>query len=142
MTAAKILRDKGSGVVTVGAEASLAEAARTLSEHRIGALVVVAATGEPIGIVSERDIVRAIAREGQEALARPASEIMTRELIVCGPDDSIYGMMNLMTNHRVRHLPVVVDGRLQGIISIGDVVKWRIAEIEFEASEMKRYIAG
>jgi CBS domain-containing protein len=142
MTVATILKEKGSNVVTAKAGASLAELARILSEHRIGALVVTGEADELVGIVSERDIVRAVAREGPDVLGRPAGDVMTRQLIVCGPDDSIYELMNLMTNNRIRHLPVVEDGKLKGIISIGDVVKSRIAEVEFEASEMKRYIAG
>ncbi len=142
MTVATILNDKGDSVVTAGADASLTELAELLSGHRIGAVVIVDAERRPEGIVSERDIVAAVARDGAEALQKPASEVMSRSIVTCKPEDSIYELMNLMTKHRIRHLPVVAEGQLGGIISIGDVVKSRIAEIELEAAEMKRYIAG
>lgn len=142
MTVANILKDKGVEVVTAPADTSVAEIARLLNERRIGAVVITSAEGTIEGIVSERDIVSAIARHGPQALAGPAAQIMTSTVVTCQPSDSIYEIMNLMTEHRIRHLPVMVDGGLQGIVSIGDVVKQRIAEIEFEASEMKRYIAG
>lgn len=142
MTVATILNDKGDSVVTAAAETSLTELASLLSGHRIGAVVIVDAEKRPEGIVSERDIVAAVARDGPEALQKPASEVMSRSIVTCKPEDSIFELMNLMTRHRIRHLPVLVDGQLGGIISIGDVVKSRIAEIELEADEMKRYIAG
>ncbi len=142
MTVATILKAKGTNVLTASASTSLAEVARLLNEHRIGAVVITGRGGEVDGILSERDIVSAIALSGPEILSSRASEVMTRNVLTCQPSDSIYEIMNTMTEHRVRHLPVVVEGRLEGIISIGDVVKQRIAEIEFEASEMKKYIAG
>lgn len=142
MTVASILKVKGNTVLTTPAGTSVAEVARLLKEHRIGAVVITGNGGEVEGILSERDIVSAIASKGPEVLSAPAEEVMTRNVLICQPSDSIYEIMNVMTENRVRHLPVVVDGRLEGIISIGDVVKQRIAEIEFEASEMKKYIAG
>jgi len=142
MTVASILKEKGSEVVTAPATATLAEIAAMLDRHRIGAVLVTGPEGAIEGIVSERDIVSAVARFGPQALSLPAGEAMTRDVHVCDPADSIYEIMNVMTEHRIRHLPVMVDGELQGIISIGDVVKQRIAEVEFEASEMKRYIGG
>jgi len=142
MTVATLLNEKGSSVVTAKAEVSLADIANLLSENRIGAVVIVDDQRHPEGIVSERDIVRAVAEEGASALVRKAGDIMIRKLVTCTPEDTTYEIMNLMTRHRIRHLPIVVDGRLSGIISIGDVVKSRIAEIELEANEMKRYIAG
>jgi CBS domain-containing protein len=106
----------------------------------VGAVVVL--DGETIaGIVSERDIVRTVAERGELALKLPVAEIMTRKLEVCTPSDTVLALMNKMTDRRIRHLPVVVDGKLAGIVSIGDVVKQRIAEAEYEAAEMKRYIA-
>jgi CBS domain-containing protein len=94
------------------------------------------------GIVSERDVVRAVARSGASALEGAVDTVMTKKVVVCRPEDSIYEIMSVMTDNRIRHLPVVVDDKLVGLVSIGDVVKQRIAEVEFEASEMKRYIAG
>lgn len=142
MTVATLLKEKGTSVVTARPDATVAEIANLLKEHRIGAVVIVDGQRRPEGIVSERDIVRAVAEEGAAGLARRAGEVMVRKLITCTPEDTTYEIMNLMTQHRIRHLPIVVEGKLGGIISIGDVVKSRIAEIELEASEMKRYIAG
>jgi CBS domain-containing protein len=142
MSVASILKEKGAEVATAPAEMTIAEVASLLSERRIGAVVVTGPDGAIEGIVSERDIVSGVARYGPEVLSGPASTVMTRDVHTCDPSDSIYDLMNVMTEQRIRHLPVVVDGKLQGIVSIGDVVKQRIAEIEFEANEMKRYIAG
>ena len=142
MTVASILKEKGAEVVTAPAGMTLAEIARLLNERRIGTVVITGPDETIEGIVSERDIVSAVARSGTKVLNRPVSEVMTRAVRSCGPTDSIYELMNVMTEHRVRHLPVVVDGKLQGIVSIGDVVKQRIAQVEFEANEMKRYIGG
>lgn len=142
MSVATILKDKGHAVVTAPQGTTLAEITRMLVEHRIGAVVITGSGGGIEGIVSERDIVNAIGRQGHEVLGAPAAEVMTTKVFTCQPDDSLYDLMNVMTQNRIRHLPVVVDGRLDGIVSIGDVVKARMAEIEFEASEMKRYIAG
>jgi CBS domain-containing protein len=100
------------------------------------------ARGRLKGIVSERDVVRAVARTGAGVLEAPVDEVMTRKVVVCTPDDTNHAIMELMTDNRIRHLPVVVDDKLVGLISIGDVVKQRIAEVEFEAAAMKRYIAG
>jgi CBS domain-containing protein len=142
MNVASILKAKGAEVATAPANMTLAEVASLLSERRIGAVVITGPDGAIEGIVSERDIVSGVARYGPEVLSGPASAVMTRDVHTCDPSDSIYELMNVMTEQRIRHLPVAVDGKLQGIVSIGDVVKQRIAEIEFEASEMKRYIAG
>lgn len=142
MTVASILKEKGGEVVTAPADASLADIAGQLDQRRIGAVVITGPLGTIEGILSERDIVSAVARSGPEVLSRPAGDVMTRHVHTCDPGDSIYEIMNVMTEHRIRHLPVVVDGKLEGIISIGDVVKQRIAEVEFEADELKRYIGG
>lgn len=140
-TVRDILNTKNdNAVVTIRPEQTVAEVAGVLHAHRIGA-VLVSEGGEIVGVLSERDIVRGIAQRGQVCLEEPASTLMTRLLVTCGPDDDLPSLMELMTDRRVRHIPVMVDGRLQGIISIGDVVKSRIAEIEFESEAMRRYIA-
>ena len=141
MTVAKILNQKGTAVVTARPSDTDHEVGRLLTSRKVGAVVII--EGELIaGIVSERDIVRAIAEGGETALKRGVSEIMTRKLEFCSPADTVLDLMNQMTDRRIRHLPVVVDGKLSGIVSIGDVVKERIAEAEYEAAEMKRYIAA
>jgi len=141
MTVAKILNQKGTAVVTARPSDTVHEVGRLLTSRKVGAVVII--EGELIaGIVSERDIVRAIAEGGETALKRGVSEIMTRKLEFCSPADTVLDLMNQMTDRRIRHLPVVVDGKLSGIVSIGDVVKERIAEAEYEAAEMKRYIAA
>lgn len=141
MTVAAILAEKGRDVVTMAPEASMSEALAFLAEHRIGALVVAGADRRVLGILSERDVVRAIARHGAEVLNREVQAFMTREVVTCREDDTTYDMMEAMTQGRFRHLPVVEDGRLVGIISIGDVVKRRIGQVELEAAEMRSYIA-
>jgi CBS domain-containing protein len=142
MSVASILKVKGGNVVTASAETTVREVAGLLGEHRIGAVLITGPGGAIEGIVSERDIVAGVAKSGADVLGRPAGEIMTRDVHVCDPDDSIYEIMNVMTEQRIRHLPVVVEGKLGGIVSIGDVVKQRIAEVEFEADAMKRYISS
>ena len=140
MTVARIINEKGRGVVTAAASASLAEIAALLSEKRIGAVVIVAEDGIR-GIISERDIVRAVAKFGNEALSKLASDWMTARVVMCRPEDTIHDVMQKMTSGRFRHLPVVVDGKLAGIVSIGDVVKHRIEEVEREAEQIREYIA-
>ncbi len=136
-----ILERKGDDVVTTRPEATLEEAARLLKNHRIGALVVTDGNDRVLGIVSERDIVNALAQHGAVCGERPVSEVMTEELAVCTPEDTTDTLMEVMTRQRVRHLPVIENGRLAGIVSIGDVVKSRMEEIAFEAEQMKMYIA-
>lgn len=139
MTVRAILDLKGRDVVIIAPEKTLADAAELLSENRIGALVVV--VGERVsGILSERDIVRAVARDGAAALANKVSDKMTGTVVTCGPQDTMAAVMNRMTAGRFRHLPVVDNGRLSGIVSIGDVVKFRLAEIERESSMLRDYI--
>lgn len=141
MHVASILKVKGHAVETVRADVKLTAVASRLTDKRIGAVVVTDRTGGIAGIVSERDIVHALAREGAECLEWPVSEIMTREVLTCSEDDTIDEIMSRMTLRRCRHLPVVAGGRLAGIISIGDVVKHHIAEVEMEAMAMRDYIA-
>lgn len=141
MSVAQILSSKGRAVHTALASDSLEAIAKTLADKRIGSVVITDAKGAIAGIVSERDIVRAIARNGAGALELPANSVMTSEVRTCGPGDSEAELMAVMTAHRIRHLPVVEGGRLAGMISIGDVVKFRIEAIEREAEDMKSYIA-
>lgn len=140
MTVARIISEKGRAVVTASAQASLASIAGTLAEKRIGAVVIV--EKDTIGgIVSERDIVRAIAKHGGDALVMAVGDWMTAKVVTCRPQDTIHDVMQKMTSGRFRHLPVVEGGRLAGIISIGDVVKRRIEEVEREAEQIREYIA-
>jgi CBS domain-containing protein len=141
MIVAMILEEKGRSVATMGAEATIGEAVSELARHKIGAIVVVEDRDIIVGILSERDIVRAIAKSGPEILAAPAGSIMTSEVMTCEDSETINDVMARMTRGRFRHLPVEKDGRLTGIISIGDVVKARIEEVEREAEEMRAYIS-
>ena len=142
MQVKNILREKGREVVTIMSEATLSEAAQLLSHRRIGAVIVRDGNGELAGILSERDIVRAISRESVQALARAVSQYMTREVATCRESDSVDDLMELMTRKRFRHVPVVENERLVGIISIGDVVKTRIEETVREAATLREYIAA
>ncbi len=139
MTVQRILNDKGSAVTTCRPEDTIADIARILSDKKIGAVVIT--QGDTVkGILSERDIVRVIAAQGEKSLSLPASAIMTENVITCGLQDSNDDVMQIMTGGRFRHVPVVDEGKLVGIISIGDVVKWRIADIEREAADIREYI--
>lgn len=142
MNVAGILKEKGNKVETVNADDLLIDVAQTLAAKRIGALVVTDDDGKIAGILSERDVVRAVSRQGAKAIHSTVAEFMTSPVVTCDPEETVAGLMNTMTENRFRHLPVMENGELCGIISIGDVVKWRIAEAEFEAEEMKRYIAS
>ncbi len=140
MRVSGILADKGDDVATITSTATLADAAAQLRERGVGALVV-SADGRGIdGIVSERDVVLRLAADGADALTTPVEQVMTREVRTCAPDDSAEDLMRQMTEHRARHLPVVVDGTLCGIVSIGDVVKWRVTELEDETRHLHDYI--
>lgn len=136
-----ILAQKGRNVVTITPDQTLGEAANTLSRHRIGAAVVTDGQGGVLGIVSERDVVRAVADSGTEALREPVSGHMTSKVVTCNSHTSIGQLMSLMTEGKFRHVPVVEGGRLNGIVSIGDVVKHRLAEIESEHKALRDYIA-
>jgi CBS domain-containing protein len=143
MTVQRILNDKGSVVTTCRPQDTIADVARILAEKKIGAVVVIGGgtEGDAVsGILSERDIVRAIAAQGEKALGKQASDFMTENVVTCGLHDSNDDVMQIMTGGRFRHVPVVEDGKLAGIISIGDVVKRRMAEIEREAAEIREYI--
>ena len=139
MSIQAILGDKGREVATVSADAKLSEAVRILGERRIGALPVV--EGDRIvGIISERDIIYSLKDRGAEVLDWPISRAMTSPAITVDPSTEVLSALALITQRRVRHLPVVSDGRLIGIVSIGDLVKYRIERIEFEAQAMREYI--
>jgi CBS domain-containing protein len=141
MNIAKILRHKGGNVVSVGAQDAAGDIARTLSENRIGAVLVRDAGGDVLGIVSERDIVRCLATHAAEAVMLPAARLMTRVLHTVTPNTTVTDALELMTDRRVRHLPVLAeDGSLAGIISIGDLVKARIDEAVHEAEELRHYV--
>jgi CBS domain-containing protein len=141
MNVAAILSEKGRDVVTIAAERTLADAVAVLAEHKIGAVVVVEGRDRIVGIVSERDIVRGIGRHGCDALSDRLTSVMTREVVTCGDGETVNDVMTRMTRGRFRHLPVTEEGRLTGLISIGDVVKARIEEVEREAEDMRAYIA-
>lgn len=137
-----ILQSKGATVYTVPVSAPVAEAVRMLNSHRIGAVVVVDANGGVAGILSERDIVRRLGDNWAALAGRPVSECMTVNVITCERATSIGELMERMTEHRIRHIPIVENGGLVGIVSIGDVVKRKIEEAEFEANALKEYIAS
>jgi CBS domain-containing protein len=140
MNVKTILSTKGSEVFTIGPTATLEEAIAILNKHRIGALVVLGAEERVIGILSERDIVRALSELGAEALKEPLSRSMTRIVVTCCEADTVSDLMERMTHGRFRHIPVLEQERLVGIISIGDVVKQRLSEMEREHEAMRDYI--
>jgi len=137
-----ILKVKGDAVVTIRPTATIAEAVRLLCEKRIGALVVSANGTEPLGILSERDIVHGLGKEGASLLERRVEDLMTKTVVTCAPQDRVADLMALMTERRIRHIPVLRNGKLAGLISIGDVVKNRLDEIELETTSLKAYVAG
>lgn len=140
MHVAQILARKGTSVATVAPSDTVTDAVQLLAEKRLGALVV-SADGRSIdGILSERDIVRSLGTEGAGLLDVPVSQIMTAAVRTCAPADTVERLMSLMTEHRIRHLPVEVDGELAGIVSIGDVVKERVTELEDESRQITDYI--
>lgn len=141
MLVKNILADKGTDVETMTPAQTLSEAIQVLAKRRIGAIVVTKDAGRIAGILSERDIVRILASDGPGVLDKPISAAMTAKVKVCHEDNSINDVMEIMTAGRFRHLPVERDGLLVGIISIGDVVKRRIQQVEHEAQEIRNYIA-
>ncbi len=136
-----LLSSKGNDVVTVASGASVAAVVATLAEHRVGALVVSDDGTTVDGIVSERDVVRALAEHGGDLLGHEVATIMTREVVTCDLATTVDELSSSMTRRRIRHMPVVVDGRLAGIVSIGDVVKDRMRELEAEAQTLHEYIS-
>lgn len=140
MQVAEIIRNKGADVATVAPDVTVAVAVETLREWKVGALVVTTDGSAIAGILSERDIVRALGGPKRTLLDQTVASIMTADVITCTPEDRVEELMSLMTERRIRHLPVVVDGSLGGIISIGDVVKSRLTELENEAKVIEEYI--
>jgi len=141
MLIAHVLRDKGAVVYTVRADATLEEAARVLNEKKVGALVVIAEDGAIAGVLSERDIVREVAKNGANCLSDTVAAVMSRDVVTAAPSETVDEGLGRMTDRRIRHLPVLDGGRLIGVISIGDLVKHRIAAVEAEAAAMQAYIA-
>lgn len=139
MRIADVLRNKGAAVATITPETSVSGLLTELTVHNIGAMVVVSPDGV-VGIVSERDVVRKLHERGAELLTLPVSAIMTTVVATCSPNDSVDSLSALMTTNRVRHIPVIEDGRLAGIVSIGDVVKTRMEELEAEQEQLHAYI--
>jgi CBS domain-containing protein len=137
-----ILSDKGKSVTTIHPDATVERAIAVLRLRGIGALVVSDDGENVVGMLSERDIVEALGRYGGELLAVSVAEVMSCPVVTCAPEDSVAELMAEMTNRRIRHFPVVEDGRLVGIVSIGDLVKSRLDEIEYEAHSMRSFIAG
>ncbi len=142
MFVSDILNRKGTSVVSVGPGDRIGDVASVLHDERIGAVLVRDETGTLVGMLSERDIVNAIADQGSSCLDFKAADLMTAEVVTCKPKDSVTEAMTLMTERRIRHLPVIEANKLIGVISIGDVVKERLAEAEFEAEQLREYITA
>lgn len=142
MLVSQILKHKGDTVFTASPHETVAAAAALLHARHVGAMVIVDARDAVVGILSERDIVRVVAEEGAPALAKPISGVMTRDVIFAEPGETVHSLLERMTDRRIRHLPVLKDGRLAGLVSIGDLVKSKIAETEAEAETLKAYIAA
>lgn len=137
-----LLQRKGTTCHTIAPGASLQEVMQLLSRYNIGALVVSRDGSSVDGIVSERDVISALAANGETALAMPTSSVMTSPATTCTPQTRVNELMSVMTDQRIRHLPVIEDGRLAGIVSIGDVVKWRLDELAEDAEHLHEYVAG
>ncbi len=141
MTIASILHGKPHRLISVAPDDSLQQAAEVLTRERIGALLVLKPNGDIAGIISERDIVRAVGVKGADVLFRPVAELMTKEVTCCAPEDTVDQAMALMTERRFRHLPVRQDNKIVAMISIGDVVKQKVEEAEAESQSLREYIA-
>ena len=139
-TVSSILKHKGHDVVTVAPQQTVTWVVEVLAQNRIGAVPVVNEGGQLMGIISERDIVRGISKHAEAVLTLPAHQLMTREVKTCTSEDQLVDIMEVMTLQRIRHLPVVEKGELHGIVSIGDVVKQRLEEVQSEAEELRSYI--
>jgi CBS domain-containing protein len=135
-----ILSAKGSDVISIDPTATLETAVRTLAERRIGALLVLGPDRRVVGILSERDIVRVLAEQGEGALKQPLSQVMTRKVVTCSSSDTIGVIMERMTAGKFRHVPVVEQDQVIGVVSIGDVVKYRLQEMEHESAALRDYI--
>lgn len=142
MLVSDILKTKGTNVVTVAPDTPVGAAVATLAEKRIGCIVVTTDGGALAGILSERDVVRMLAEQGGDVLDEPVSALMTAKVVTCTTSQTIADVMEMMTSGRFRHVPVLQDGRLAGMISIGDVVKFRLEETEEEVRQLAAYVAG
>jgi len=142
MNVAEVLKNKAADIISTGADASIADATKLLTEKKVGAALVTGPDGALVGIISERDIVRGLAQQGAALLDSPVSTLMTTEVETCGSDDSVEELMQRMTAGRFRHFPVMEGGQLKAVVSIGDLVKSRLGELEYEASTLKQYISG
>ncbi len=142
MTVASILAEKGRDVFTIVQDEKMSKVVDILAENRVGAMVVVDSNENVAGIISERDIVREISKSGASVLKQPVAAYMTRAVISCDEADTVDQVMGVMSENRFRHVPVVTDGKLTGIISIGDVVKRKIQQAEKDAEDMRNYIAA
>ncbi len=142
MLISQILKTKGEGVFTAGPQETVSAAAAMLFARRVGAMVVLGPKGEVAGILSERDVVRAVAEGGAAALGRPVSDFMSADVVFADPGETIEALLARMTDRRIRHLPVCREGHLVGIVSIGDLVKAKIADAEAESEHLKNYIAA
>jgi CBS domain-containing protein len=140
MTVKSILAAKGGDLISIEPTATVDAAVKTLAKHRIGALLVLGPDHRVIGILSERDIVRVLAEQGADVLRQPLSQVMTRKVVTVGPSETVGAIMERMTNGKFRHVPVVDEEQLIGIISIGDVVKHRLHEVEQESAALRNYI--
>jgi CBS domain-containing protein len=137
-----VLERKGRDVATIGPSATVADAARRLTERTIGALVVTEDERTVLGVISERDIVRRIARDGEAALASSIHSVMSSDVTTCTPGSPVDELYRVLTQQRIRHVPVVEAGRLVGIVSIGDLVKWRMDELAEESHHLQSYVQG
>ena len=135
-----VLKHKGHDVVTVAPQQTVTSVVKVLAQNRIGAVPVINEEGQLIGIISERDIIRGMSEHADAVLTLPAEQLMTRDVKTCSSEDQLVDLMEVMTLQRVRHLPVIENGALHGIVSIGDVVKQRLEEVQSEAEELRRYI--
>ena len=140
MKLAELIKGKHKDIIKIGANSTIAEAASTIASNRIGALLVEGEGGEIEGILSERDIVRGLSQHGADLRDVKVAELMTADLIRCSPDDSVNEAMAMMTDRRIRHLPVFEGDELVGLISIGDLVKCRMMEVQTEAEALRQYI--
>lgn len=136
----QILKEKGGQVYSVAESATLKECAELLEKRKVGAMVILNEAGGLIGVISERDIVKHIARSGASALGSTVGGAMTRQVVTARARDTVESAMSKMTDRRIRHLPVVESGRMLGVVSIGDLVKWRIAEADAEVNAIRQYI--
>ena len=140
MTVKTILSTKGGDVISIEPTASLETAVKTLAKHRIGALLVLGPDRRVVGILSERDVVRALGEQGADVLTMPLAQVMTRKVVTCGETETVGTIMERMTTGKFRHVPVVEQDQVVGIISIGDVVKHRLHEMDQESAALRDYI--